>query len=241
MTTYTTSEKKVSDAMKSTLGGIEVSISDGSETLESLHIFTLEDVEMYLFDALDELDKRTLSHVSKNRINEICHQVALKFDYVDDIDTNVSVFHEENDEPVVSPEASSDEMNVPHSTIPSTVKQMAYDEFVHALFMFARRYKSENALERIAPRVKSLFENDTIRIIVFKYWQACLQQDDQKERIFRSIVSGDNIYKSDDWDHDVFYDQVQSYGRVLYDLLIDVPLQLERDAESVRNNRREPR
>lgn len=147
----------------------------------------------------------------------------------------------ESDEPIVSPEASSDDMNIPIPIIPSAVKQMTYDEFVHALFMFARRYKSGNALERIAPRVKSLFENDTIRIIVFKYWQACMWQDKHKENIFRSMVDGDSLYRDRDWDYDVFYDRVQCYGRVLYDLLIDVPLQLERDAESVRKNRKEPR
>lgn len=86
------SEKRAVEAMANALGSVENAIADGDTHYEG-HCF-IDDAEQYASEGLDSLDKRTLNHISDERINELVHEVALTFDYL-----------EEYNEPATSPEA----------------------------------------------------------------------------------------------------------------------------------------
>ena len=94
----TTSEKKAVEVMANALGSVENAIADGDTHYEG-HCF-IDDAEQYASEGLDSLDKRTLNHISDERINELVHEVALTFDYL-----------EEYNEPATSPEANNDKEN----------------------------------------------------------------------------------------------------------------------------------
>lgn len=94
----TASEKRAVEAMANALGSVENAIADGDTHYEG-HCF-IDDAEQYASEGLDSLDKRTLNHISDERINELVHEVALTFDYL-----------EEYNEPATSPEANNDKEN----------------------------------------------------------------------------------------------------------------------------------
>lgn len=98
-----TSEKKAVEAMANALGSVENAIADGDTHYEG-HCF-IDDAEQYASEGLDSLDKRTLNHISDERINELVHEVALTFDYL-----------EEYNEPATSPEANNDKENTVTTT-----------------------------------------------------------------------------------------------------------------------------
>lgn len=91
----TASEKRAVEAMANALGSVENAIADGDTHYDG-HCF-IDDAEQYASEGLDSLDKRTLNHISDERINELIHEVALTFDYL-----------EEYNEPATSPEANND-------------------------------------------------------------------------------------------------------------------------------------
>lgn len=77
----TSSEKRAVEAMANVLGSVENAIADGDTHYEG-HCF-IDDAEQYASEGLDSLDKRTLSHISDERISELIHEVALTFDYLE--------------------------------------------------------------------------------------------------------------------------------------------------------------
>lgn len=71
----TTSEKRAVEAMANALGSVENAIADGDTRYDG-HCF-IDDVEQYASEGLDSLDKRTLNHISDERIHELVHEVGV--------------------------------------------------------------------------------------------------------------------------------------------------------------------
>lgn len=221
----TTSEKKAVEAMVNVLGSVENAIADGDTHYEG-HCF-IEDAEQYASEGLDSLDKRTLNHISDERINELVHEVALTFDYL-----------EEYNEPITSPEANNDKESIVTTAqisafIPSSVTSMSFEDFIDGMYLFASKFAKEIAIDRVAARVESLYNDITFRTMVFEYRQATLALDDYKKRMFRSIVTGNGIYDTDNWDNNVYSSKVSTYGDVLYDMLVRLSKNAEDERESI--------
>lgn len=222
----TTSEKKAVEAMANALSSVENAIADGDTHYEG-HCF-IEDAEQYASEGLDSLDKRTLNHISNERINELIHEVTLTFDYL-----------EEYDEPSVSPEANNDNegtMTTPQTSIssPSSDASTPFEDFVDGMYMFASKWVGDIAINRVAVRVESLYNDITFRTIVLEYRQAVLAQNDHKKRMFRWMVTGDAVCTADDWDNDLYSSKVKAYGDVLYDMLVRLPRNAEDERESLK-------
>lgn len=221
----TVSEKRAVEAMANALGSVENAIADGDTHYEG-HCF-IDDAEQYASDGLDSLDKRTLNHISDERVNELVHEVALTFDYL-----------EEHDEPTTSPEADNDKENAMTTAqtsafIPSSATSMSFDDFIDGMYLFASKFAKEIAIDRVAVRVESLYNDITFRTMVFEYRQAVLALDDYKKRMFRSIVTGNGIYYIDNWDNNVYTPKMSTYGDVLYDMLVRLPKNAEDERESI--------
>lgn len=223
----TTSEKRAVEAMANALGSVENAIADGDTHYEG-HCF-IDDAEQYASEGLDSLDKRTLNHISDERINELVHEVALTFDYL-----------EEHDEPTTSPEADNDKENIVTTAqasafIPSSATSMSFEDFVDGMYLFASKYAGEIALDRVATRVESLYNDITFRTMVFEYRQAVLTRDDLRKRMFRLTATGDYVYTADNWDKCVLYaSKVSAYEEVLYDMLVCLPKNAEDERESIK-------
>lgn len=222
----TTSEKKAVEAMANALGSVENAISDGDTRYDG-HCF-IDDAEQYASEGLDSLDKRTLNHISDERINELVHEVALTFDYL-----------EEYNEPATSPEANNDKENVVTTAqtsafIPSSATSMSFEDFIDGMYLFASKWVGEIAIDRVAVRVESLYNDITFRTMVFEYRQAVLARDDHKKRMFRRMVTGDTVYTADNWDNDLYSSKVSAYGDVLYDMLVRLPKNAEEERESIK-------
>lgn len=222
----TTSEKKAVEAMANALGSVENAIADGDTHYEG-HCF-IDDAEQYASEGLDSLDKRTLNHISDERISELVHEVALTFDYL-----------EEHDEPTTSPEADNDKENTVTTAqtsvfVPSYVTSMSFEDFIDGMYMFASKWVGEIAVDRVAIRVESLYNDITFRTMVFEYRQAVLARDDHKKRMFRSMVTGDAVCTADDWDNDLYGSKVSAYRDVLYDMLVRLPKNAEDERESIK-------
>lgn len=221
----TASEKRAVEAMANALGSVENAIADGDTHYEG-HCF-IDDAEQYASEGLDSLDKRTLNHISDERINELVHEVALTFDYL-----------EEYNEPATSPEANNDKENAMTTTqtsafIPSSAASMSFEDFIDGMYLFASKWVGEIAVDRVAIRVESLYNDITFRTMVFEYRQAVLSRDDHKKRMFRSTVTGDIVYTADDWDNDLYSSKVKAYGDVLYDMLVRLPKNAENERKSL--------
>lgn len=221
----TVSEKRAVEAMANALGSVENAIADGDTHYEG-HCF-IDDAEQYASEGLDSLDKRTLNHISDERINELVHEVALTFDYL-----------EEYNEPATSPEANNDKenaMTAPQTSVfvPSYVASMSFEDFIDGMYLFASKWVGYIAVDRVAIRVESLYNNITFRTMVFEYRQAVLARDDRKKRMFRSMVTGDIVYTADDWDNDIYSSKVKAYGDVLYDMLVRLPKNAENERKSL--------
>lgn len=226
----TASEKRAVEAMANALGSVENAISDGDTHYEG-HCF-IDDVEQYASEGLDSLDKRTLNHISDERINELIHEVALTFDYL-----------EEYNEPATSPEANNDKENAMTTAqtsafIPSSAASMSFEDFIDGMYLFASKWVGEIAVDRVAVRVESLYNDITFRTMVFEYRQAVLVRDDYKKRMFRSMVTGDAVCTADDWDSDIYSSKVKAYGDVLYDMLVRLPKNAEDERESIKKLRK---
>lgn len=221
----TASEKRAVEAMANALGSVENAIADGDTHYEG-HCF-IDDAEQYASEGLDSLDKRTLNHISDERINELVHEVALTFDYL-----------EEYNEPATSPEANNDKENAMTTAqtsvfIPSSATSMSFEDFIDGMYLFASKWVGEIAVDRVAIRVESLYNDITFRTMVFEYRQAVLSRDDHKKRMFRSMVTGDIVYTADDWDNDIYSSKVKAYGDVLYDMLVRLPKNAENERKSL--------
>ena len=193
----TTSEKKAVEAMANALGSVENAIADGDTHYEG-HCF-IDDAEQYASEGLDSLDKRTLNHISDERINELVHEVALTFDYL-----------EEYNEPATSPEANNDKenaMTAPQTSvfIPSSAASMSFEDFIDGMYLFASKWTGEIAIDRVAARVEDLYSDIMFRTIVFEYRQAVLACDTLRKRMFRLTATGDYIYTADNWDKSVIF------------------------------------
>lgn len=222
----TTSEKKAVEAMANALGSVENAIADGDTHYEG-HCF-IDDAKQYASEGLDSLDKRTLNHISDERINELAHEVALTFDYL-----------EEYDEPATSPEANNDKenaMTAPQTSvfIPSSVASMSFEDFVDGMYLFASKWEGEIALDRVAVRVESLYNDITFRTMVFEYRQAVLARDIYMKRVFRSMATGDVVYKANAWDDSIYASKAKAYDDVLYDMLVRLPRNAEDERESLK-------
>lgn len=222
----TTSEKKAVEAMANALGSVENAIADGDTHYEG-HCF-IDDAEQYASEGLDSLDKRTLNHISDERINELVHEVALTFDYL-----------EEYNEPTTSPETNNDKENTVTTAqtsafIPSSATSMSFEDFIDGMYLFASKWVGEIAVDRVAIRVESLYNDITFRTMVFEYRQAVLSRDTNKKRMFRSMVTGDAVCTADDWDNDIHSSKVEAYGNVLYDMLVRLPRNAEDERESIK-------
>lgn len=221
----TASEKRAVEAMANALGSVENAIADGDTHYEG-HCF-IDDAEQYASEGLDSLDKRTLNHISDERINELVHEVALTFDYL-----------EEYNEPATSPEANNDKenaMTAPQTSVfaPSYVASISFEDFIDGMYLFASKWVGYIAFDRVAIRVESLYNDITFRTMVFEYRQAVLARDDRKKRMFRSMVTGDIVYTADDWDNDIYSTKVKAYGDVLYDMLVRLPKNAENERKSL--------
>ena len=222
----TASEKRAVEAMANALGSVENAIADGDTHYDG-HCF-IDDAEQYASEGLDSLDKRTLNHISDERISELVHEVALTFDYL-----------EEYNEPATSPEANNDRENAMTTAqtsafIPSSATSMSFEDFIDGMYLFASKWVGEIAIDRVAIRVESLYNDITFRTMVFEYRQAVLSRDDHKKRMFRSTVTGDIVYTADDWDNDIYSSKVKAYGDVLYDMLVRLPKNAENERESLK-------
>lgn len=223
----TTSEKRAVEAMANALGSVENAIADGDTHYEG-HCF-IDDAEQYASEGLDSLDKRILNHISDERINELVHEVALTFDYL-----------EEYNEPTTSPEANNDKENTVTTAqtsafIPSSAASMSFEDFVDGMYLFASKYAGEIAIDRVAVRVESLYSDITFRAMVFEYRQAVLTRDDLRKRMFRLTATGDCVYTADNWDKCVLYaSKVSAYEEVLYDMLVCLPKNAEDERESIK-------
>lgn len=222
----TASEKRAVEAMANALGSVENAIADGDTHYDG-HCF-IDDAEQYASEGLDSLDKRTLNHISDERINELVHEVALTFDYL-----------EEYNEPATSPDANNDNENNVTTTqasvfIPSSAASMSFEDFIDGMYMFASKWVGEIAVDRVAVRVESLYNDITFRTMVFEYRQAVLARDDHKKRMFRWMVTGDAVCTADDWDNDIYSSKVKAYGDVLYDMLVRLPKNAEDERESLK-------
>lgn len=222
----TTPEKRTVEAMVNALGSVENAIADGDTHYEG-HCF-IDDAEQYASEGLDSLDKHTLNHISDERINELVHEVALTFDYL-----------EEYNEPATSPEANNDKenaMTAPQTSvfIPSSAASMSFEDFIDGMYLFASKWEGEIALDHVAARVESLYNDITFRTMVFEYRQAVLARDDYKKRMFRSMTTGDVVYKASAWDNDIYSSKVKAYDDVLYDMLVRLPKNAEDERESLK-------
>lgn len=221
----TTSEKKAVEAMMSVLGSIENAIADGDTHYEG-HCF-IDDAEQYASEGLDSLDKRTLNHISNERISELVHEVALTFDYLEEYTT--------------SPEANNDKESTVTTAqtsvfVPSSATSMSFEDFIDGMYLFASKFVGSIAIDRVAVRVESLYNDITFRAMVFEYRQAVLARDDYRKRMFRSMVTGDAVYTADDWDNDLYGSKVSAYGDVLYDMLVRLPKNAEDERESLKKS-----
>lgn len=219
-------EKKAVDAMVLTLCSVENAIAMGDTHYEG-HCF-IDDAEQYASEGLDSLDKRTLIHISDKRIDELVHEVALTFDYL-----------EEYNEPTTSPEANNDKESTVTTTqtpvfTPSYVTSMSFEDFVDGMYLFASEQEGEIALDHVAARVESLYNDITFRTMVCEYRQAVLARDDHKKRMFRSTVTGYIVYTAGDWDNDIYSSKAKAYGDVLYDMLVRLPRNAEDERESLK-------
>lgn len=225
----TTSEKKAVKAMKEALGCIEHAIANGMKCSRDGHCF-IDDAEQYASEGLDLLDKRTLDSIPEERINELVHEVALTFKYL-----------EEYNEPATSPETNNKENTVTTAQtsafIPSSATSMSFEDFVDGMYMFASKWTGEIAIDRVAVRAESLYNDIMFRTIVFEYRQAVLACDTLRKRMFRLTVTGDYIYTADNWDNSViFSSKVDAYGEVIYDMLVRLPKDAEKERESLKKS-----
>lgn len=225
----TTSEKKVIDALSEWIGGIENAISNGETTCDELGFHTTDNIKAAgNIMVVSSFDKRTLSHVTPERLSEFVDYFADSFEYADELDN------------ATSPEANNDEENTMtasttnSNTFYGSAANMPYNDFVEGLFMFANKWVGEIAVDRIASRAESLYNDMTFRVMVHEYRQACLAQRDIKKRMFENIASGDTLYNASDWDTSIYNDRVQAYGEVLYDLFVTLPRRAEDERESVK-------
>lgn len=221
----TTSEKRAVEAMANALGSVENAIADGDTHYEG-HCF-IDDAEQYASEGLDSLDKHTLNHISDERINELIHEVALTFKYL-----------EEYNEPATSPETNNKENTVTTAQtsafIPSSATSMSFEDFVDGMYLFASKWEGEIALDRVAARVESLYNDITFRTIVFEYRQAVLARDTLRKRMFRLTATGDYIYTADNWDNSIiFSSKADAYGDVLYDMLVLLPEIAEKERDAI--------
>lgn len=222
----TTPEKKAVEAMANALGSVENAIADGDTHYEG-HCF-IDDAEQYASEGLDSLDKRTLNHISDERINELIHEVALTFDYL-----------EEYDEPATSPEANNDKENTVTTAqtsafIPSYATSMSFEDFIDGMYLFASKWEGEIALDHVAARVESLYNDITFRTMVCEYRVAVLARDDYRKRVFRSMTTGDVVYKASAWDDNIYASKAKAYGDVLYDMLVRLPRNAEDEREGLK-------
>jgi hypothetical protein len=222
----TTSEKRAVEAMANALGSVENAIADGDTHYDD-HCF-IDDAEQYASEGLDSLDKRTLNHISDERINELVHEVALTFKYL-----------EEYNEPTTSPEANNDKESTVTTAqtsvfVPSYVTSMSFEDFIDGMYLFASKWTGKIAIDRVAVRAESLYNDIAFRMMVFEYRQAVLSRDDHKKRMFRSMVTGDIVCTADDWDNDIYSSKVKAYGDVLYDMLVRLPRNAEDERESLK-------
>ena len=221
----TTPEKRAVQAMATALGSIEYAIANGDTNYEGLCF--IDDAEQYASEGLDSLGKCTLNSISEERINELVHEVALTFKYL-----------EEYNEPTISPKTNNDKENTVTTAqtsafIPSYITSMSFEDFVDGMGMFASTCVGKIAIDRVAVRAESLYNDITFRTIVFEYRQAVLARNDRKDRLFRSMVTGDVVYTANDWDNDIYDSEAKAYGDVLYDMLVRLPEIAEKERDAI--------
>lgn len=219
----TASEKRAVEAMEKALGSVENAIADGNTHYEG-HC-SVDDAEQYASEGLDSLDKRTLNRISDERINELVHEVALTFDYL-----------EAYNEPATSPEANNDKENAmtawTSASVPSAAPSTSFEDFIDGMYLFASKWIGEIAVDRVAVRVESLYNDITFRTMVLEYRRAALARDDCRKRMFRLMATGDVVYTANAWDNDPYSSKVKAYGDVLYDMLVRLPKSAEDERES---------
>ena len=211
----TTPEKRAVEAMANALGSVENAIANGDTHYEG-HCF-IDDAEQYASEGLDSLGKCTLNSISEKRINELVHEVALTFKYLEEYNDKKST--------VTTAQTSA--------FIPSYVTSMSFEDFVGGMGMFASTCVGKIAIDRVAVRAESLYNDITFRTIVFEYRQAVLARDDRKDRLFRSMVTGDVVYTANDWDNDIYDSEAKAYGDVLYDMLVRLPEIAEKERDAI--------
>lgn len=154
--------------------------------------------------------------------------------------TNFSTTEESN-ELATSPEANNDKentMTAPQTSdfVPSSAASMSFEDFIDGMYLFASKWVGEIAIDRVAVRVESLYNDITFRTMVSEYRQAVLARDNYRKCMFHSMVNGDIAYTADDWDNDLYSSKVKAYGDVLYDMLVRLPKNAEDERESLKKS-----
>lgn len=219
------SEKKIITAMEEELGGVENAIEDKTIPWGERNSITLDEAIDYAMEGLEDLDKRMLSHVSDERIRELACIAASNFEYLAEEKSPEASNDKENI--MKSSETTSDSKPVPNAII----AEVSFGEFTTALFEFANHWVGSIAVDRLAMNAENYYRDNTIVTLVWKYWQACLNEESNKRRMFDSIVGGQDIYDATSWDNSIYRNEVQAYGDVLYDLLVKLPEQREKNLE----------
>ena len=116
--------------------------------------------------------------------------------------------------------------------IPSSATSMSFEDFIDGMYLFASKWVGKIALNRVAARVESLYNDMTFRTMVVEYRQAVLALDVYKKRVFRSMATGDVIYDVSAWDN-IYAPKVEAYNDVLYDMLVRLPKNAEDERESI--------
>ena len=116
--------------------------------------------------------------------------------------------------------------------IPSSAASMSFEDFIDGMYLFASKWVGEIAVDRVAIRVESLYNDITFRTMVFEYRQAVLARDVYKKRMFRSTVTGDAVCTADDWNNGFYVSRERSYSDVLYDMFVRLPREAEDERES---------
>ena len=188
------SEKKIITSMEEELGGVENAIEDKTIPWGERTSITLDDA----MEGLEDLDKRMLSHVSDERIRELARIAASNFEYLAEEKSPEASNDKENI--MKSPETTSDSKPVPNAII----AEVSFGEFTTALFEFANHWVGSIAVDRLAMNAENYYRDNTIVTLVWKYWQACLNEESNKRRMFDSIVGGQDIYDATSWDNSIY-------------------------------------
>lgn len=242
----TTSEKEVIDALCEWIGGIENAISNGETTCDELGFHTIDDIETAGNDmVVSSFDKRTLGHVTPERLSEFVEYFADSFEYADELDnaTSPEANNDKESTMTASTASTASTTNSNSNAFYGSAASMSYEDFVDGMFIFANGWNGDIAIDLISTRVESLYNDVAFRSLISEYRRLCYDRRDAKKRMFESIAAGDVVPDKDGWANARIWDDygkesLQAYTEVIYDMLVTLPRRAKTERESAS---REPR